>query len=627
MIKIQLGERFLDTYAKEQVELSWDGFRFMKALRAGYTNDLKIPKTSNNLDILGAVGLLDSQTQMFGTKTVRGILQLEVRVLPVFIQVCSVDKNEIGICIYEDCFPEYFKDKNFRYYLKDTPATILEWNQNSRSLYSQYFKDYNYGMPYDVRYAQYHPIIKINTLINAINTASGYDMPTVYETWYGMATRKKVCPQNTKQVIEGRLNSEDGVMQMSGGQHITNDMDIHHGDGQNAIEFNRSCRFQFNMHLAWKRTGNNDFSCNFYIWHEKVGESIIPLDIIICNANTYRNGIEIIARSYNITAGDKIHFGFSTASNIDASFIMDATVSNYAITDDDYDNDLSYNYRLPRLIYWNYENSSIVEKTKYWDGSSFTLTYRKIGGPSGTMTIATDRRSLSYFGIYTNLPNIGICDFYYSLQWVYGKKLSFDHQKKVSWADVNTSKVIDGYISEIRPKSDKLGQKNYIKFKDVETPILVSTINNEWLSKEATLHDSKFSRPEEISDYNCKIAQYSNPDYDAESQEYKVDFNEIDSFVILRNFIPQGAISSTFLSCIPVEKMDLDKLTQSNEVTITTFTPQLRDVDIIFLDGRKYFIVSCKTDLDTQRSELVCLLIPNIVKTSFNFRQQNILNR
>lgn len=611
MIKIQLDGRTLDTYAKEAVDLEWTGFRFQKGLRAGYTNDFKIPKTENNLSILRAVGLLDSQTQMFGDKTHKGILQVELRIIPICIQVASVDKNDIGICLYEDVFPEYMKDRSMREYFIDTPSTIIQWHADSVSLYPSLFKFYNYGMPYDTNYAQYHPITKLNDLISAMNTTSGYNMPMVNPDWYAMSTLKNVCPQNQTQMIEGILDTQSHDYFMSGGAHITNDLDINYGDGQQSIVFNRSANVNLKITIAWKAK-NNSYNVPFVINYNYNGTNIT--NEIRLRGDLYGSKVDSTTINLNVNDGGKLTFALVSAEYYDSSsFIAEMTITNYNITEDDYGNELSYIARRPRLIYYDYNSDRYIPA--YWDGTTYYYSYKERGvGGSQHGSIITESKSLSYFGIYCNLPDANICDFWYSMQWLMGQKLDFDHQRTVVWKPIDSSAVIEGEITEIRPKSDKLGQNNYIKYQEDDDPYLVSTIDNQWLALNMNLHESKFTRVKNVSQYSGQLDQYSNPEHEADSSEYKCDFNEIDYLTLWWNVTSQGSliVQSDYIRDIPFTTLGMDALTQSVEVDITTFTPQLRDKDIIYIDGRKFFVVTCKTNIDTQRSELTCLLIPKI---------------
>lgn len=626
MIKIQLQNKYLDTYASEQVELSWDGFRFMHNLRAGYTNDLKIPKTTNNLSILNAVGLLDSQTQLFGTKTVKGILQLELRMFPVFVQVASIDKEEIGICLYEDVFPEAMKQMKLRDHFIDSNDTILMWNKDSLSLYPTWFKQYDYGMTYDVNYAQYHPIKQVNSIINDYSTSCGYSMPLVENDWYCMATRKKVCPQNERQIIEGALDRDTGVFALSGGQHITNDLDINYGEGSVEITFNRVTTVRLNIYVSWamKSGQSHMYSTPFNVhWQDDYQNHTQAFSL---QGNLYRNHIDKFEMDVHTLNGTKLDFNVPNPTHFNSCYILiDARVYNYQITEEDYDTDLTYMARRPRLLYYDYNANQIYEG--FFDGTPIYYSYRDNNNNSSVHAVMqTESRSLSYFGFFANMPNIAMCDFWYSMQWLYGKKLDFDHQHTIKWSDIYQTATIEGSITQIRPKSDKLGQKNYIKYQEDEFPALISEIPNQWLQETCNLHESKFYRVENIDALKGKIKQYSNPEHEVDENavtyqefEYKVDFEDIDNVTIWWN-----ANQSEYIRDIPIPTLGFELLKQSMEVDIVTFTPQLRDKDIIYIDGRKFFIVTCKTNLDTQKSELTCLLIPNILKASK--RTQTFIN-
>lgn len=619
MIKIQLGNKYLDTYADEQLELSWEGFRFQTKLKDGYTNDFKIPKTDNNMAILGAVGLLDSQTQLFGTKQARGIIQVELRIFPIRVQVASLDKNDIGICIYEDSFPEAMKDVTFRDIFTDVDSTIYMWNEHSETNYPDEFKRYHYGMYYDPLYAQYHPVMRVNSLISGMSLYTHYDLPLVDPDWYAMATRKKVCPQNKRQMIEGMIDLDTGDYSLSGGNHITNDLTIAHGEGAYSVVYNRAATVHFDIYLSWAAK-NNSYQVPFVVNHNLNGNNDTRSFQI--RGDLYKNKIETFSLDFQVQEGSKITFALVSANYYNSSyFLIDSYIDNYTITDDDYDEDLDYLHRRPRLLYYDYNADRIFEKL--WDGTPLVYSYKE-RGTAGSLhqTISTIERSMSYFGYYANLPNTKICDFWFSMQWLMERKLNFDHNRTVTWGTIDGNRIIDGEITEIRPISDKLGQNNFIKYKTDENPLLVSTINNEWLEDKRNFHDSLFTRITNMSQYMGRLNQYSNPEHEVEENaplyqefEYKVDFKEVEGLALWWNVTHQGSmiIQSPYIRDIPIPKLGLEKLVQSMEVDITTFTPQLRDKDIIYFNGRKFFVVNGKTDLESQKTQLTCLLVPSVL--------------
>lgn len=627
MIRIQLGNDWLDTYADENVELSWEAFRFQKGLRAGYTNDLDIPKTTKNLSILQAVGLLDRSTQPFGTKTAKCVIQLELRMLPIHIQVAAVNAENIKICLYEDAFPEKIKDKTLRNYFIDNPSTILLWNEESMTRYPDQLRVYDYGMPYDTLYAQRHPVTPVNALIQGIASPLGVVLPQVDNNWYAMSTRKVVCPQNNKQMVEGICDRSTGNYMLSGGQHITNNLTINYGDGQAEIVFNRSASIHIDIWVSWFVKNSGTYSFPFVVNYNENGTNITHQYNL--RGDLYRNKIDFTSLNLTVNEGGKLTFALTEAEYFDSSdFIADITLSDYQITEDDYDEELAYIARRPRLFYYDWNSNSIIAAP--WNGVTFNYSWKERGvSGSHHSNVGTFDRSLSYFGIYCNLPDIKVSDFLYSLQWAVGKKMNFDHKKTITWRETDESAVIDGYITEIRPKSDRLGQKNYIKFQDDENPLLVSRIKNAWLSPSVNVIESKFGRVTNISQFTGKINQYSNPTHEDGSNEYKCDFNEINSLTLWWKYSQSGPIivQTDSIRDIPVNTLGLETLTQSLEVDITTFTPQLRDKDFVYLDGRKFFIVTCKTDLETQRSQLTCLCVPTQNTTDTQLTQINEYNQ
>lgn len=607
MIKLQLGNIFLDTYSKEQVELSWDGFRFQKNLRAGYTNDLMIPKTVNNLSALQAVGLLDSTAQMFGSKTVKGILQVELRVLPVFIQVCSVTKEEIGICIYEDTFPYTVKDKTIRDVAKDDDSSIWQWNVSTLNHYTAQdgFVPYNYGMPHISTFAEYHPVKPVNDLIAKINSELGFNFGQVNTKWMLMATLKKVTPQNKKQVIRGKMG-EDGDFAFVGGQHVTNDLEFIHGEGMTEIEFNRDCVLAYDGYLSWYSKATMGNSSLFTITIVRANGQIETNSVTI-QSNLYRNDIVVFSNSINLNAGDKLKFHSNNADKYNmVQFVLDCTITQYDITDDDYSTELNYEAQLPILETYDY-NTDNVTAIHFADLSKTIKCKYKNSNTYFYRTIAAPYLSYSYFGFWTNVPDAKLSELFYSLQWHYGMKLSFDHNHTISWVSPYEQATVQGNITEIRPISDKLGQRNVFKYAETDEVDLVSEIDNEWLAEEVTLIESKFYMPSSNDADTVVLDQYSNPTHDGDSSVYSVDFNEIEAITILE-------MASGELFNIKMHTLGLEWLTQSYEVDITTYTPQLRDKDIVYLDGRKYFVVTCKTNIDTQKSELTCLLVPNNIQ-------------
>ena len=596
MVRIQLANDWLETYLEEEIQLSWTGFRFQKSLRAGYTNDLSIPKTPKNLNLLGAVGLLDRQTQLFGTKTTTCIVQIGLQMIPMMIQVASVTADEIKICLYEDTFPEYYKGKKIREMFVDGPSTIRAWNKDTVSHYPNEFRSYYYGMPYDAEKAQFHSCRSLRNILNTIASQGGFTMPTIPANYMLLASNKKVCPQNLRQVIEFNDTSMEGTrFKLHGGQHVTNDLSMSENE---FITFNRDYVYcDIKVYCTWQKKGTVTQDKTIYLEVNGQHQYWCTLDSSSAQFGYQQWDVTQYSGHYQFNEGDTLSFEMPDVDKFHfVSVLVEITYTTggwYAyISEDDYNIDLEYVGRHPEM-----RIGSNGAQFLPFDGQTHTML------PFGWQ-IQTVDLSFAYFGYYCNLPEINVCDLWFSLQWVLGGKLSFDHQHYVTLEDANESKVIEGVITDIRPKTDKLGQKNYIKFKGEDAkPAFI--IPNEWLEMEYTVHENSLYKTINPNYTKGYVPQYSEPEYDEDFQYWKCKFNDIEGVVVM-NF------DHSQLEPLQLHTFGMENLNQTMEVDIETFTPLLRNKDIIYLDGRRYLVVSGKSSLDNQKTTLTCLLYPEI---------------
>jgi len=609
MISIQVEKGNLDIYLDSEVDLSWTGFRFSTGIRDAFTNDITIPKTPNNIALLTASGLLNSYNQPLGVKT-KALLYNGAQITPVFLQVVSVKKNEIDICLYENTFPSIFKDKEIHEYFEDDASTIYEWNTNTNNAYPTVFKEYEYGMPYDKLYAQYHPVKNMNDILSDLSTATNFSFPSVSPNWYLMATKKVVCPQNQRQFIECALNPSTGYLAMSGGQHITNDMEISYGDGMEKITFNRDATVTMNMTISWKCKASPDIGAVIvrHVYSPNGGLASCSL-----NGDLYRNRIDTLSHTFYVNKGSEISIEVMNSDAFEYCYaVCDCTITDYVIEENENLPELQYIARAPRLIYYDYNSDRL--HYAYFDGSTYYVSYkvRGVGGSSNDVIHSTFR-SLSYFGYWCNVPEMKIPDMMFSLQWITGNKAIFDNNNGITWGSASTSKQIEGVIEEILPSSDKVAQNNFIKYAEDSTGTPTFTINNKWLATNITLHENLFGYIENVDQFKGKINQYSNPEHESGSEEYSCDFEDLGApYLWWNNLDPQGGLITynNNIRDIPINTFDLEDLTQAVEARIETETMGVKDVDIIYLDGRKFFIVEGSTDVNTNHSDLTCLLVP-----------------
>lgn len=607
-MKITLEGGALDIPTQTKCTFDWVAFRFSKTLREAYSTDFEIPRTTNNVRLLEASGLLDSYTQPFGKKLAPCTFVEGNYIMNAYIQVVSVSKKSIKVCLYEDSFFRKYKDKKINDYYEDDDSTIFVWSCNTRTAYPNDFKSYFYGMQYDNKFAQLHACMKVNPVMQGIDAV----FPQLSDDWYFISTKKVVCPQNKRQMIEGRMEPDTGDIVLSCGNHITNNGEIEWGESsQKDIYFNRECDVTIKYTLAWKSKNNNSMFGRFLINHNYQGTND-TYDYQV-RGDLYTNKVETGTKTYHMHEGSKLNFGFVNRSDYDyVGMIADLYIENYTITEDDYNEELQYCYRHPKLLCYDYNSNNYIEA--YWDATTYRYSYRERGtSHTYNANVITQWRGMSYFGKWVNMPDIKITDVFVTAQWIRGEKLKVE-DGRLSFVSPNNAKIIKGIIQEIRPTSDKLGQNNYVFYnKSPESVNPVSIIDNEWLDEKKEIFKSTFSYAKPLSLQLCSIDQYTNP-VEEDSGEPKVDFEDVGP-VICWTWRSGGIFTPDNLAALPLNALSIDKLTQCLEVDITTTNDLLSDFDFVYLDGRKYFVVSGTTSTD-RLTTLKCLLIPNTVNNN-----------
>lgn len=611
MITIQMAGGMLDVKSDQDMSFEWTAFRFAEGLRDQYTNDLELPKTHNNISILGCYNLLDSPNQLYGNHIQPAILTVDGRMTECYIQIVSVNKTTITVCLYEKTFPMELRDKNIARMFEDDYTTIIAWNTNTMDAYPDWFKKYDYGMPYDKNYAQYHPIKRLDDILPDVSANLGFGLPSINPDWYVMATKKVVCPQNTKQYIEGKMKS-DHTFAIMGGQHITNDLEYSAAITSNdRITFDRDCSVAMDIWIGWK-SRTNSYNVPFVVTHWKEETQTSNTYEFQLDGLNYTNGVTTGNASFNVKRGDSLIFGVISGSYYDmVSMVAHLEITDYEITLDDYDREMTYVARLPRLQVYQYAANSY----EYWyfDSNTYNLGYHYKGSSSTShKNVQTPYASFAWFGYWANVPDISAAELLWGIAWLLGKKPVFANGE-FNYEDADVTAVIDGNVTETRPASTYFGMKNYIRFSNEENPEPISEIDNVWLENEKDLHKSPFGLVKNLSQYSGIVQQYSNPEYDSESGEYSCDFEDA-GFVIVENIshINNIQVISPFVKDIQIKRFGLGMITSVTEVDIETFNSPLQLADYIYLDGRKFMVISGETDIKTRKSTITAVLVPTI---------------
>ena len=623
----------LDVGTEQDINVEITNIRFAEGLRDTFTNDITIPKTKNNIRILGCYNLLDSPNQMYGNRIQPAILTVDGYMMNCFIQVVSVNEDDISICLYELVLPNELRDKPIREVLRDTWETIFVWSVNTMSAYGNDFKRYVLGNIYDVNYMQYHPVKKVNTILTQLSNATGYTLPQTEDDLVLLAQNKNVCPENPNQTISITLSNDGGQdMVMVGGQHIVNDMEGWDGKMKNAestikeLTFNRNCSGTFKARISWGRKlisysntfeiamlRNNQFETGWSITTSETGR---------------RNGyIESINHPFTVNAGDVIRFQFvsPTTNNPQNKFdivqlIMDFTWTDYEITDEDYGIELIYCKEHPILYQWG--PNDVVWRHPFdgrtedfyiynWDGSL---------NQNETFSLNFPWRGYSYFGYFCNLSEMTIGELLFALCWYNGYGITHTDDGGIAWTTTDKSKMIDGNITSIMPSSDYLGQKNYIIFngQETETTTPLTEIPNIWLEERKTLVEIGFSYVRRGTLGRAWIKQYElKYEYDEDDNitDADVSFNDIDGQVAFRLQTPQNSNSHFHLQTIPpheIQSMGLERMTSATQVEIETFDDEVSNKDYLYLDGRKYMVIQTNSDLINKKTTITALLVPTL---------------
>ena len=609
VFSIQTENGALDVY-KQDISWEWKNIRFADGIRDQYSTDIDIPKTKNNCNLLNISGLLDSPSQMFGNQMQSCVLEVNGDFMDVYLQVVSITDDNITICLYERTLPTEVREKNIARIFRDNSSTILAWNVNTLNAYPNWFYKYFYGSPYDNKYAQYHPILKANTIIDNINNVCNVDIQHVNDDWYVMATKKTVCPENNRQTVEGLYS--DGSMHIMGGQHITNDLSFSYSiPDTNKITFNRACKVKINLWVAWK-SKNTGYNTPFYIIHHKASNNNDTSYTTQLRGDLYINYVDTNTFTINVDMDDTLTF-FVTGTSFDSiRCVADMQITDYEINDEDYGNELEYVSRVPRLLVYSYNANNYI--TWWFDSTTYNLDYKK-RGESGTKHkwINTTWTSFAWFGYYANLEDMTVSKFIWGLCWLLGKKVIINNGV-VEFVDSNENLILENAnITKIEPNSDNLGMKNYIRYNNQEDANPISIIDNEWLEGEKDLHKSPFGYISNISNYVGKINQYEEFKYDSDSGQYSCKFNET-GFLVWWHVTQSGGltIQNEWIRDIPLNNFGLYKITQTMEVTIESFDSQVNNKDYVYLDGRKFLVVEGDMDMNTKQSTLTALLVPTI---------------
>lgn len=604
MISIILNDNELDLFEDTEVVWNWTAFRFQTAIRDAFSNNFTIPKTNHNIQVLGVYSLLDQSDIQFEGRLQPAVINLNGQIMPVYIQVVSINEKEIEVCVYEDKLVYTIKGAKMET-IKDSPVniqnlntgeftakSIFEWNPNSLQLNPSVFKMYNYGVTYNTAFAQIHPSIKLNDILDKIGEQHNINIQHVSDLWRVICTKRYICPENDIQVLEFNTRGalEDDKFTIFGGQHITNDVDF---SGNNEITFNRHTEVQMKIWYSFYKKGTTNTNTSIYLY--KNGQHLTHFNLMSQNLTQDYSWV-----TYNLTfeEGDTLYFLFPNGNKYKSvACVVRMKHSNYEITEDDYGEELKYKGRLPRLV-------------TYGDNGSYNSLYFN-GGNYINNTFQTESLSFSYFGLWCNLPEISIGDLLYSLQYIMNARCV--QREDTIYFDTFTDRnsEVAGEMTSLKFHSSMCGKKNYLRWKDGKEQPPIVTFDNEWLQNEKVWHNNIFKwikNDRVVPQYTLKIDE--NAELEGNDIEHyleqliQYEYDDFDEPVLLF-FLPphnQPPVLHNF---------GLDRINNCKEVslTLTDCPPEITDLDTIYLDGREYYIIEGEKNFKTGNTTIKALLL------------------
>lgn len=588
MLSIILNDSELDLFENTEIVWQWTAFRFQTAIRDAFTNNFTVPKTNHNIQVLGLYSIFDRSDIQFEGRLQPAVINLNGHIMPVYIQVVSVNDKEIELCVYEDRLVYTIKNSEIGH-IPDTPDTIIGWNMYSNLTNNGIIEAYDYGAPLNTSLAQLHPSVKLNDILDEIGRIHGVNVEHASDLWRILCTSRYVCPENTKQVIEFNTTGslENNLFTLFGGQHITNDLSA---AGVTEIEFNRHTVVNFRIWYSFYKkptTGRDN-----YVIMTKNGTTMHAIPLY---SDTYTSWSgEVSYNNVTFEAGDKLWFRFDYGNMYHSvSFVIRMEHSDYEITEDDYQSEeLEYKGRLPQLKTW--QPGGEFRYTPF-DGGTHIAT-------ANYLPVNTEPLSFAWFGVWSNLPKFTIGELLYSLQYILNCRVEQREDDILFIPFTERSEEVEGELNGLVFHSNYVGQRNYVRWKDGEEMEPVATMTNEWLVKDKVWSTNVFKW---IKD-DCVVPQYSvkiNENAEDPTEVVEYEYEEIKEPVLL------------FFGVTPtpptLQNFGLDRVNNCKEVTITLTKspPEIIGLDTIYVDGREYYILEGERNFKTGQTTIKGLFL------------------
>lgn len=652
MISILVNNENLDLYEDNEINFEWTSFAFSKTVKEPYSTDFTIPKSSKNIRLLGIYNLQDELVFDFQEDYIKGVLIVDEKPKNINIQIIKVNKDEISIFIVESNSVADFLSKNLVKkfdgdsdgILIDSNDTIFPWAVESTQQYPNNFLSYNYGGIYNSYYAQRHASAQVVNVLGyamrsfGVRTAGIFNNVdrNLHDKIYLLAQNKYVCPQNKKQIIRGRLDT-NGIY-VYGGQHVTNDLSRDINTEKTIFNINRDCCLKGQITISFYSTKNFTSNPTFILVNNETGTVVFSISI---PAMTYTNRVIQYDINSPLIAGD-YYFTVTDASKFENrfAFYMTAVIDDYTTTKDDTGIDLEYYHTFGAPTVYNKNGNEVTyfhdalvggkQKTKCDYTSKF-----KGSVADEDVSVYTEKYYYSYFGYYCNLPEIKIRELVYNLSWITNSKVSFDRANIIEFVPFTMIGLENDYeINSTEFLDDNFGKTTCFKCKNEELADVNANdafnINNKWLNDRVAIKESQLAKLYKDSTQKMVVNQYSDFEYDKDTNEYKCSYDEVEGLCIgvlnetnpskkflepIEYFIPSN-IGTTYPH---ISRLLLDSVKQIYKINITCYnTKDLSKYDFLNIDGRLYYIISGTKNIEDNYTNIKALLINDTEAFLFN---------
>ena len=564
----------LDIYDKG-ISYRYDSLRFADAIADTYSTDIELPRTKNNVSILGAYGELD-RGQLFG-KRIDATIMIEQQ-YDGYIQVTRTTDSIIYATAFLSYIPSKLVDVDIHkllcydhYY----SAASMVWdgsiNSYELTIPNYTIKIYNdgvKGMDNGTNFHQYSTSVALDAMLQAIGSNLGITInaPATEDANhrnYLIGLGNRLDPRCEYMLIYNSnsplTTSDQPLYVQEAGQSVFADYDHNTNTG---IVVNRDCSLRLDI----------DFRCNSSFNLSVMVNGSLKTSNVSINAGTYHY-INLSNINLNgLTDGDVITFVAKSTMTTPPNFcVLGGAVglrcgASY-LTQDDYNVQAKFVHRTnykPTYFYKTTAGVDVSVPNNITLGTTFCKTY-----------------------VYGSFAGLTLKDLLTSICWATDTKVQMSGNT-LSFVSATQSKTISADLESCAYADSHLYKSNNVVTPDGEsTPLF--TLTNDYLEDEGTIHESCIYRsinsPFKIKQWGITIDNILPTFYQRIEQGVGIGVCSTGSGQFT-NVISSYLGMSNIAKCLMVKGKTFDAIS---------------GYDYLDIDGHRYMLVGYDYDVDTQQ--------------------------